>query len=53
MKELILSVLKKSANRTQVLGDNRLHDLIVDDDFETVAEELEESITLYLESQKA
>ena len=40
MKEVILAVLKKAANRTQVLGDNRMHDLIVDDDFEALAEEL-------------
>lgn len=47
MKEVILAVLKKAANRTQVLGDNRLHDLIVDDDFEAVAKEIEEQIKFF------
>ena len=53
MKDVILAVLKKAANRTQVLGDNRMHDLIVDDDFVALAKELEERIELYQESLRA
>lgn len=53
MKEVILAVLKNAANRTQVLGDNRMHDLIVDDDFEAVAKEVEEYVLLYMESRRA
>lgn len=53
MKETILEALKKAAIRTQVLGDNRMHELIVDDDFEKLAEKLAEDITLYLEAQRA
>lgn len=40
MKEKIITILKKNAIRTQVLGDNRLHSLICDDDFEAVAKDL-------------
>ena len=53
MKEVILAVLRKAANRTQGLGDNRMHDLIVDDDFEALAKEIEERALLYLESLRA
>lgn len=44
MKEVILTVLKKAANRTQVLGDNRMHDLIVDDEFPALAEAIVEQL---------
>ena len=40
MKDKIITILKKNAIRTQVLGDNRLHSLISDDEFETVAKDL-------------
>jgi len=40
MKQKIIEVLKKSAIRTQFLGDNRLHSLIVDDDFEKLSDVL-------------
>lgn len=40
MYDRILSLLKSSAIRGQVLGDNRFHMLIVDDQFEMLAREL-------------
>lgn len=44
MKEVILAVLKKAANRTQVLGGNRMHDLIVAEDFPALAGAITEAL---------
>jgi hypothetical protein len=37
MKSQIISLLRSSAIRGQVLGDNRFHMLIVDEQFESIA----------------
>jgi len=40
-RQSILSILNRCANRTQILGDNRMHSFIVEDEFDNVVRALE------------
>lgn len=44
LRQSILSILNRCANRTQILGDNRMHSFIVEDEFDNVVRQLELSV---------